>query len=104
MFPVDRELLARLSAVNANLASVNQNMGEVALRMLATWQRHAELDSSDLRAASYGLLSLAAELTTLGADMAQRADGLDQKKRPDGRPQADENPCVNGVSSNFQLE
>lgn len=59
MIEADRELLARLSALNRNLASVNRNMGEVALRMLTTWERHAELDQGDLRAASYGLLSLA---------------------------------------------
>lgn len=78
MLSRDRELLARLSAINKSLGSVNQNMGELALRMLDTWQSSAKLDSTDLRTVGGGLVALANQLVHLGMDMAQRAVELEQ--------------------------
>lgn len=104
MIETDRELLARLSAVNKNLASVNQNMGEVTLRLLATWQNNAELDPTDLRTVANGLVSLAHQLMDLGMDMALRAVDLHQISRGGEDTQDREGSTILHSANGFRSE
>lgn len=76
MIRKDRELLARLNAVDRDLQAISQHVDELSRRPL-TRDGSGELSSRDLRTLGYRLISLAGDLTTLGVDAARWADDLD---------------------------
>lgn len=79
----DSDALARLTAVNRSLKTVQQNIDE-----LLRWavQRHdtEELHGSDLRTVGHRLVSMAGDLTTLGVDLARWADESDDVTDTEG--------------------
>jgi len=72
-----RELGARLAAVSRSLETVNQHIVELL------WQDLERLPVSDLRKIGYRLVSLAGDLTTLGADVARWVNELDKASDTD---------------------
>jgi hypothetical protein len=72
-----RELGERLTAVSRSLETVNQHIVELL------WQDLERLPVGDLRRIGYRLVSLAGDLTTLGADVARWVNELDKASDTD---------------------
>jgi len=73
----DRQLLARLNAVDRDLHAISQHVGELSRRRPLNQDGSGGLSATDLRTVGYRLVSLAGDLTTLGVDAARWADALD---------------------------
>lgn len=79
----DCELVMRLHAVSQSLETINHHAGEL-LQRTAELQATKDRSVSHLRIVGYRLVSLAADLTTLGVDTARWADELDNAIDADG--------------------
>jgi hypothetical protein len=77
------ELVTRLTAVSRSLETINQHVAEL-LRRAVEWQDAEGRNVSDLRRVGHRLVSLAGDLTTLGADAARWANELDEAIDTDG--------------------
>jgi hypothetical protein len=84
--------LVRLGAINRELWSVGQELGDLLIA-LAEQERDGYLTVEPLRVVGRELIALAGDVTTLGVDMARWADDLDRqpacdphKNRPGSQP------------------
>lgn len=75
MTPMNDELVARLGEINVKLGTLLDTLGRLLLGAVAA-QDDGGLGSGELRALAHELVGLGGNLTSLGVEMAGKADEI----------------------------